>query len=54
MTFTNGIKLYLKNPLGMFKEADRTGYREYLAEIFYLDFHRRAFSKTSSQRTASS
>ena len=54
MGFMNGSKLYLKNPLEMFKGVNRPEHRENLVDIFYMGFHKRAFSKISSQRTSNS
>lgn len=54
MSFMNGSKLYLKNPLEMFKGVNRPEDRENLVDIFYVGFHKRAFSKISSQRTSNS
>lgn len=44
-------KLYLKNPLEMFKRVNNPEGRENLVLIFYVGFHKMAFSKISSQRT---
>lgn len=54
MGLTNGSKLYLKNPLEMFKGVKRPEERESLVDSFYVAFHKRAFGKISSQRTSNS
>lgn len=51
MGFMNGSKLYLKNPLEVFKRVNTPEDRENLVDIFYVGFHKRAFSKIFSQRT---
>lgn len=44
-------KLDLKNPLEMFKRLNSPEDRENLVLIFYVSFHKRTFSKISSQWT---
>ena len=50
----NGSKLWLKNPLEMFKGVNRPGDRENLVDISNMGFDKRAFSKTSARRTSKS